>query len=186
MPAFAAIASLVLWGVFVFVQTVRHRDYFLPPVGADDETTHAAPPSLRTAWASFALLLVSLVAVIGLAKVLSPTVERALDAAGALPRLRRWDDGAVRFALSAFWAREGRAPERTDVSDPRWVGPSLQTFRRRYGGLEAAWATLGPVPTSSSATTRSPTRSTPRPWGSTTSAACVSRRIAHDRAARSG
>jgi Ca2+:H+ antiporter len=81
--AFAAITSLVLWGVFVFVQTVRHRDYFLPPVGADDETSHAAPPSLRTAWASFALLLASLVAVIGLAKVLSPTVERALAAAGA-------------------------------------------------------------------------------------------------------
>jgi len=35
--AFAAVASLVLWGVFVFVQTVRHRDYFLPPVGAADE-----------------------------------------------------------------------------------------------------------------------------------------------------
>src|SRR5262249_38972478 len=29
--AFAGIASLALWGVFVFVQTVRHRDYFLPP-----------------------------------------------------------------------------------------------------------------------------------------------------------
>ncbi len=29
--AFAAVASLALWGVFVFVQTVRHRDYFLPP-----------------------------------------------------------------------------------------------------------------------------------------------------------
>ena len=28
--AFAAIVSVVLYGVFVFVQTVRHRDYFLP------------------------------------------------------------------------------------------------------------------------------------------------------------
>jgi Ca2+:H+ antiporter len=27
--AFVAVASLLLWGVFVFVQTVRHRDYFL-------------------------------------------------------------------------------------------------------------------------------------------------------------
>jgi Ca2+:H+ antiporter len=81
--AFAAIASLVLWGVFVFVQTVRHRDYFLPPIGADDESTHAPPPSSKTAWTSFGLLLVSLVAVIGLAKVLSPTIERAVDAAGA-------------------------------------------------------------------------------------------------------
>ena len=28
--AFAAVASLALYGLFVFVQTVRHRDYFLP------------------------------------------------------------------------------------------------------------------------------------------------------------
>ena len=27
---FAAVVSLVLYGSFVFVQTVRHRDYFLP------------------------------------------------------------------------------------------------------------------------------------------------------------
>mgnify|MGYP003343651322 FL=1 len=28
---FAGAASLTLYGAFVFVQTVRHRDYFLPP-----------------------------------------------------------------------------------------------------------------------------------------------------------
>jgi Ca2+:H+ antiporter len=81
--AFAAVASLLLWSVFVFVQTIRHRDYFLPPVGAADESAHAPPPALKTAWTSFALLLVSLVGVIGLAKLLSPTLERAVDAAGA-------------------------------------------------------------------------------------------------------
>jgi Ca2+:H+ antiporter len=80
---FAAIASLALWGVFVFIQTVRHRDYFLPPVGAADESAHAPPPSARAAWTSFGLLLAALLAVIGLAKVLSPTVERAVESAGA-------------------------------------------------------------------------------------------------------
>ena len=30
--AFAAVASLVLYGLYVFVQTVRYRDYFLPPL----------------------------------------------------------------------------------------------------------------------------------------------------------
>ncbi|MGH7343435.1 MAG: ionic transporter y4hA, partial [Candidatus Rokuibacteriota bacterium] len=34
-------------------------------------------------WVGFALLLVSLVAVVGLAKVLSPVIERAVEAAGA-------------------------------------------------------------------------------------------------------
>src|SRR5262245_57050071 len=83
--AFTAVASLSLWAVFVFVQTVRHRDYFLPPGAAQDESTHAAPPTRREACASFALLLVSLVAVVGLAKVLSPAIETAVDAAGAPP-----------------------------------------------------------------------------------------------------
>ena len=69
----------------MFVQTIRHRDYFLPPDGAADETVHAAPPTVRQAWVSFALLSVSLVAVVGLAKVLSPAIEAAVHAAGAPP-----------------------------------------------------------------------------------------------------
>jgi Ca2+:H+ antiporter len=79
--AFAAVASLALWSVYVFVQTVRHRDYFRPP-GADDEA-HAAPPSARLAWGGFALLLVALVGVIGLAKLISPAIEAAVERAGA-------------------------------------------------------------------------------------------------------
>jgi Ca2+:H+ antiporter len=81
--AFAAVASLSLWGVFVLVQTVRHRDYFLPPEGVGTEEAHAPPPSVREAWASFFLLLASLVAVVGLAKVLSPSIEAGLAAVGA-------------------------------------------------------------------------------------------------------
>ena len=81
--AFAAIASLLLWGVYVFVQTVRHRDYFLPPVDSANEDVHAQPPSNRDAWVSFGLLLVSLVTVVGLAKMLSPSIERAVAVAGA-------------------------------------------------------------------------------------------------------
>src|SRR5882724_7885381 len=75
--AFAAAASLVLWGTFVFVQTVRHRDYFLPAGNVADENLHAEPPSVKAAWSSFGVLLVSLVAVVGLAKVLSPAIENA-------------------------------------------------------------------------------------------------------------
>jgi len=80
---FAAAASLVLWAVFVVFQTVSHRDYFLPPDDAGDANRHAAPPSPRQAWSSFGLLLVALVAVVGLAKVLSPSIEHAVKAAGA-------------------------------------------------------------------------------------------------------
>ena len=78
---FAGVVSFVLWGVFVFVQTVRHRDYFLPANG-QSEDAHAAPPSGATALISLVLLLVSLVAVVGLAKVLAPSIEAAVVGAG--------------------------------------------------------------------------------------------------------
>ena len=84
--AFAAIAALALYALFVVVQTVRHRDYFLPadddPAAADPEA-HAAPPTNRTAGWSLALLVVSLVAVVGLAKIESPAIEEAVEDVGA-------------------------------------------------------------------------------------------------------
>ncbi len=78
--------SLVLWGVFVFVQTVKHRDYFLDAPGAadTDETPHETP-SARIALLSLVLLLASLVAVVLLAKVLSYPVDTGIAAAG-LPK----------------------------------------------------------------------------------------------------
>jgi Ca2+:H+ antiporter len=79
---FAAVASAALWAVYVFVQTKSHRDYFLPIDAANDDV-HAAPPTHREALASFALLLVSLVCVVGLAKVLSPAIEATLIRLGA-------------------------------------------------------------------------------------------------------
>jgi Ca2+:H+ antiporter len=70
----------VLYAVFVFVQTVRHRDYFLPVDGVGE--SHALPPSSLVAVLSLVLLLVSLVAVVGLAKTLAPTIQSAVDGAG--------------------------------------------------------------------------------------------------------
>jgi Ca2+:H+ antiporter len=83
--AFAAVASLALYLAFVVTQTVRHRDFFLP-VAADgeplDEDEHADPPTSREAWVSLGFLLLSLVAVVGLAKVESPAIEEGVLAAG--------------------------------------------------------------------------------------------------------
>ena len=68
----------------MWIQTVRHRDYFLPEetAGPDD---HAPPPSDRAALTSLGLLLVSLVAVVGLAKLESGAIEDAVAAIGAPP-----------------------------------------------------------------------------------------------------
>jgi Ca2+:H+ antiporter len=75
--AFAGIISLVLYGSFVFIQTVRHRDYFITLESSDGEA-HAPAPSNRTALISVVLLLAALVAVVGLAKSLTPTIEIAV------------------------------------------------------------------------------------------------------------
>ena len=82
--AFAAVASIVLYGLFVVVQTVRHRDYFLP-VEEGGEDVHADPPTDREALRSLGLLAVALVGVVGLAKVESKPIESAVEAAGFPP-----------------------------------------------------------------------------------------------------
>ncbi|MFJ6567211.1 calcium:proton antiporter [Streptomyces sp. NPDC091292] len=82
---FAALASLVLYGLFVATQTIRHRSYFLPinregKVIASEE--HAEAPSTRTAVISLIFLALALVGVVGLAKGVSPTIESGVEAAG--------------------------------------------------------------------------------------------------------
>jgi Ca2+:H+ antiporter len=94
---FAAVASLGLYGIFVFTQTVKHRDFFLPvstgpgsgsvdrPVSGlvdEDGDGHADPPSDRAALASLALLILGLVAVVGLAKVESYPIEDGVEFLG--------------------------------------------------------------------------------------------------------
>jgi Ca2+:H+ antiporter len=125
---FLAAASLVLWGVFVFIQTIRHRDYFIPEVGAADVDLHAEPPTIGRTWASFALLLVSLVAVVGLAKMLSPAIEHAVAAAGA-PRAVVGIAIAMLVLLPETWAavRAARA-DRLQTSMNLAIGSALASI----------------------------------------------------------
>ena len=76
-------SSLLVWCAFVFFQTVRNRDYFLPASDTHNEAVHAPPPSIRESWLSFVLLVISLTVVVGLAKILSPAIEATVTAAGA-------------------------------------------------------------------------------------------------------
>ncbi|BFV55116.1 ionic transporter y4hA [Kitasatospora sp. CMC57] len=82
---FAAGASLIVYGLFVGTLTFRHRDYFLPLTaegGMPDGEEHADPPTARAARTSLALLGLALVAVVGLAKGVSPTIEKVVADAG--------------------------------------------------------------------------------------------------------
>ena len=85
---FASLMSLILYLVFVFVQTVRHKDHFLPHAaergeGINDASQHDSRPLLSTASASFVLLLVALAGVVGLAKQLSPAIKSGVQAISA-------------------------------------------------------------------------------------------------------
>lgn len=81
---FVAIVSFLLYATFVAVQTVRHRDYFIPArISAADVDVHADPPSNRQTVFSATVLLACLGAVVVLAKTLAPSIEAAVASAGA-------------------------------------------------------------------------------------------------------
>ena len=83
--AFAGMSTFALYTAFLFFQTVSHRDYFLPKAidRKVDHNLHAEKPSNTQAMVSGALLLISLIAVVILAKLLRPTIEAAVSAIGA-------------------------------------------------------------------------------------------------------
>ena len=82
---FAGVMSLVLYVTYVFVQTIRHREYFLHQQGVESANaiSHASPPSTVKTLVSGILLLISLISVILFAKALSPSIELAIDKMGA-------------------------------------------------------------------------------------------------------
>jgi len=123
--AFVAVTSAALWAIFIFIQTVRHRDYFMSVTNAANPGVHAELPTTRQAWASFGLLLISLVGVVGLAKMLSPRIEQAVEVANA-PRAVVGIVIATLVLLPEAWAalRAARA-DRLQSSMNLAVGSAL-------------------------------------------------------------
>jgi Ca2+:H+ antiporter len=139
---FAGVVSLVLYVVFLFVQTVRHRDYFLP-VDADDAMGHPAPVTTRSALLSMGLLLVCLAAVVGLAKKMSPSIESAVHAANA-------PDGVVGIAIALLvllpesWAAvRAAAANRVQTSLNLALGSALASIGLTIPAVAAVSVVLG-------------------------------------------
>jgi Ca2+:H+ antiporter len=80
---FVSVVTVLLYGVFLYTQTIRHRDYFIggPAEFADDGILR----SNRMLGLSIVLLLVSLLAVVLLAKKFSLVVDFATARIGAPP-----------------------------------------------------------------------------------------------------
>ena len=72
--------------MFVFTQTVRHRDFFLPvetgPGPDDDGDGHADPPTCGPPGSASGCCWSRWSAVVGLAKVESPAIEDGVAALG--------------------------------------------------------------------------------------------------------
>jgi Ca2+:H+ antiporter len=80
---FVSVITVILYGVFLYTQTIRHRSYFISEAaGVADDGTHA---SNRMLVLSIVLLLVSLLAVVLLAKKFSLVVDFATASIGAPP-----------------------------------------------------------------------------------------------------
>ena len=80
---FVSVATILLYGVFLYTQTVRHRDYFVVEQAGADHDGAQAPNGLIML--STALLLISLLAVVLLAKKFSQVVEASAALIGAPP-----------------------------------------------------------------------------------------------------
>ena len=120
--AFAAVVSLALYLLFVFTQTVRHRDFFLPPKDLeadnhrDDRGDDHDTPGNRTTVLSLMLLLAALVAVVGLAKVESKPLEKAVNAAGLPQELVGVVIATLVLLPEAISAIQAAADNRAQVS----------------------------------------------------------------------
>src|SRR5277367_3638929 len=77
------VVTLVIYGTFIFTQTIGHRQYFLQDDDTDKSAREPAPPSNAMTALSSMLLLFCLVAVVLLAKKLAPSLEAAVRHLGA-------------------------------------------------------------------------------------------------------
>jgi Ca2+:H+ antiporter len=80
---FVSVVTIILYAVFLYTQTIRHRDYFI--IESDGAGGDVAHSSNRTLLLSIVLLLVSLLAVVLLAKKFSLVVDAGAAAIGAPP-----------------------------------------------------------------------------------------------------
>ncbi|AJA07374.1 sodium/calcium exchanger membrane protein [Sphingopyxis fribergensis] len=131
--AFVALVSLILYATFALVQTVRHRDYFLPDEDVDadgdgEPDNHAAPPTVQRTAISGALLLASLFAVVLLAKNLSPVMGALLSDWGAPPAVLGVLIAALILAPEGLAAVRAAKADRLQTSLNLALGSALATI----------------------------------------------------------
>lgn len=124
--AFVAVVSLVVYATFVVAQTIRHRDHFLNP--EEDDHAHEAPVSRAKAWAAAVMLAAALIAVVLLAKALSPSIEAGVAAVGAPQAMVGVIIAALVLAPEGFSALRAARLNRVQTSLNLAIGSALATI----------------------------------------------------------
>ncbi|PLK27918.1 ionic transporter y4hA [Novosphingobium sp. TH158] len=124
--AFVAIVSLVIYATFVVAQTLRHRDHFLH--GQPDDHAHEEPVSPGKARAASVMLVLSLIAVVLLAKSLSPAIEATVAWLGAPKAVVGIVIAGLVLAPEGFAALRAARANRVQTSLNLAIGSALATI----------------------------------------------------------
>ncbi len=93
---FFSVFTLALYGIFILLQTGRHRGHFMDPEEAVEEATPVPQPH-GNAWPHVALLLANILPIVILAKSLAKVLDHGIAVLGAPPAL-----GGVLIAMVVF------------------------------------------------------------------------------------
>jgi len=141
--AFVSIACLLLWLAFTFIQTVLHREYFTPARPAEE---HGPRPSGRVASVALGMLALALIAVVLLAKGVSPLVQTAVEAAGGPPALVGVIVAAIVLLPEGATALRSAREDRLQTSINLALGSAVASIGLTVPTVAAiAWWTSSPL-----------------------------------------
>jgi len=126
--------------VFLYTQTIRHRDYF---VGDTEDAEHGAAIPGRVLGLSVTLLLVSLLAVVLLAKKFSLVVDAGIAQVGAPPALAGVLVALLILLPESVAAVAAARNNHLQKSINLALGSSLATIGLTIPAVAAAAQTLG-------------------------------------------
>jgi Ca2+:H+ antiporter len=140
---FVSVVCLLLWIAFTFVQTIRHREHFLPTRSRKNVVSR---PGVRVAVGALLLLLISLVAVVLLAKGVSPYLQRAVEALGAPSMLVGVIVAAIVLMPEAFYAVRAARDDQLQTSINLALGSAVASIGLTIPAVAAiAWWTDSPL-----------------------------------------
>jgi Ca2+:H+ antiporter len=140
--AFVGVLTLVLYAAFLYIQTVRHRDYFIV-FGEDDEGADEHHPSLRMVLVSVALLMVALVGVVLLSKKFAVVVEAVREKIGAPPPVTGLVVAILILLPEGIAAVEAARKDELQKSVNLALGSSLATIGMTFPAVAVVALYLG-------------------------------------------